>query len=773
MQISGEAKKEGSFLTSLHFAFVSVLIALPIFSGFDIFSASRFGVFLLINVICGQYIWSRVAQERIPEVFESLAAGLAIGTSLPALINIGVRLFDLRGFHTAYIFPTFCILFWFFFDRKRPTLSITPVAEDDHSFRFIIATTFLTIVAWNPQAWPFCAIYLLGTCFFYQKRIVKRVTTIPSTRLFATPTILFISLIANMVYRSLFRDRQLWRFFLGTDAAFDEGAAWTISRFGVGQNAMFAGQPFKNHVLTNAWAGDLASSTYSPDFLVTGITGFAVGALGVAIAVYSTSLSIFAKRTMAIASLLHVFVQASLPEELLIFPAPRYTNSLSLFYLICIWYLLLNMNKWKRLTFHKILFVLTVIVTLSKVHWGGIAVFSIFIISIESFRRTKLISDALFSLTAALAFFATYFTFVHGAGNAEEFYFSVNFYLLSSILIFVATRLVYSVSIVSSDGLEFRINILFFSNLILMVLFIWLTNSENNTFYFYHSMIVLSAIVITPNILSQFKKFQGGKLTIYVFGVIGVSVGIGSSIVYLYLRYRLSNKENYPLLYWLFIGNPVLIQPLILLTVITTLGIGIFLTNYQKNIVKISILVPLAFLLVLGSNFGTWLVNPLKPSITNIWQDVSFSSELVFSDEQVEVGNWIRNNTPADSLVASSFQCSPFELINSETAYNLECLIRNTLSWIVPLAKRSVLLESVTWFQGLPTSPERLKVEEYIDTVDRFARLNDSQSVSNLRQYGVNYIVIDRVKTATTSWAPNANVVFETKGYFVLEMVET
>ena len=92
MQIAVETQKDGSFLTSLHIAFLSVLIALPIFSGFDIFSASRFGVFLLINVICGQYIWSRLVQERKPEVFESLAAGRAIGTSLPALINIGIRL---------------------------------------------------------------------------------------------------------------------------------------------------------------------------------------------------------------------------------------------------------------------------------------------------------------------------------------------------------------------------------------------------------------------------------------------------------------------------------------------------------------------------------------------------------------------------------------------------------------------------------------------------------------------------------------------------------
>ena len=340
MQNSVETQKDGSFLTSLHIAFLSVLIALPIFSGFDIFSASRFGVFLLINVICGQYIWSRLVQERKPEVFESLAAGLAIGTSLPALINIGIRLLDLRGFHTAYIFPTLCILFWSFFDRKRPVLTIMPASEDDRDFRFIIATPFLAIVAWNPQAWPFCATYLLGIYFFYQKRIGKRITTLSSTHFFATPAILLISLISNMLYRSLFRDRPLWRNFIGTDTAWDESAAWSVSQLGIKQNAMFADQPFKGHILTHSWAGDLAAATFSPEFMVTGIPGFAIGALGVALILYATSMSLFTKRTIAITSLLILFLQASLPEEILVFPAPRFANSLSVFYLVCILFLL-------------------------------------------------------------------------------------------------------------------------------------------------------------------------------------------------------------------------------------------------------------------------------------------------------------------------------------------------------------------------------------------------------------------------------------------------
>ena len=770
MQISLETQKDGSFLTSLHIAFLSVLIALPIFSGFDIFSASRFGVFLLINVICGQYIWSRLVQERKPEVFESLAAGLAIGTSLPALINIGVRLLDVRGFHTAYIFPTLCLFFWSFFDRKRPVLSITPVAEDNRDFRFIIATPLLAMVAWNPQAWPFCATYLLGICFFYQKRIGKRITTLSSTHLFATPAILLISLIPNMVYRSLFRDKPLWRNFLGTDAAWDESAAWSVSQLGIKQNAMFADQPFKGHILTHSWAGDLAAATFSPEFLVTGIPGFAIGALGVSIAVYSTSLSIFARRYAAITSLMLVFLQASMPEELLAFPAPRFANSLSVFYLVCAWCLLLNVNKWKTSSFHMILFFLTVIVTLSKIHWGVILVFSTTIISIESVGRTKLIRDALFSLTAAVAFFACYVTFVNGAGNAEEFYFSANFYLLLSILIFVVTRLIYSVSTISLDIREVGVKTLFFSNLFLMVFFIWLTNGENNTFYFYHSMIILSTIVIAPNIISKIKNLQRRVTNSYVFFVIGVSAGIGSSLVYLYLRYRLSNNGNYPLLHWMFIGNPILIQPLILLTAIATIGTCFFLLNRKKSCVKFSILVPLVFLLLLGSNFGTWLVHPFKPSITNIWQDVSFNSELVFSEQQVSVGKWIQINTPVDSLVASNFQCSPFELSSTETIKNLECSTRNTLSWIVPLAQRTVLLESVTWFQGIPGSRERLKTEQYVDAVDLFARLDNPESLSDLQNLGVDYVVIDRRKSERSSWPSGGKILFETSDFYVLSI---
>jgi hypothetical protein len=768
--ISVETQKDGSFLTSLHIAFLSVLIALPIFSGFDIFSASRFGVFLLINVICGQYIWSRLVQERKPEVFESLAAGLAIGTSLPALINIGVRLLDLRGFHTAYIFPTLCILSWIFFDRKRPVLTIMPASEDDRDFRFIIATPFLAIVAWNPQAWPFCATYLLGTYFLYQKRIGKRITIIPSTRLFATPTILLISLIINMVYRSLFRDKPLWRYFLGTDSAWDEGAAWSVSQLGVKQNALFAGQPIRGHMLTQAWAGDLAAAITSPDFLVTGIPGFAIGALGVSFAFYATSMSIFAKRTVALTALLLLFLQASMPEELLAFPAPRYSNSLCIFYLVCVWCLLFNLPNWRIKHIHFIVFLSAVVVTLSKVHWGVVLLFSVFFLAIESLIRSRKPSMGITLINTLLAFTSTYLLFMRGAGNTEEIQITFDFFLLLSILIFIVMRILVSTPKLSHVPRTEGLRVFFVSNLLIMLLVIWLTNGDNASFYLFHTMIFL-AVLFTE--MSPFHKLAKNPTNIWLSIVafsIGVFLGTATSIAYLFLRYRLVNDGRHELLYWFFVDKPVFVQPLVLLVISSVIYLLFLYAKRNQKFLGLSLLFSIISALIIGSNFGTWLVHPFKQSITNVWHDVNFDSELLFSDEQLEIGDWLRNGTVTESLIASNFQCLQSEVDDSKQSGNLNCSVRNTLSWIAPLSKRTSLLEAIHWTGGPMNSPDRLKAEEYLRVVDRFAHLDSIRSVKNLRNLGVDYVLIDKRKSDRSSWPNGGRVTYETINFYIVAL---
>ena len=771
MQIAVETQKDGSFLTSLHIAFLSVLIALPIFSGFDIFSASRFGVFLLINVICGQYIWSRLVQERKPEVFESLAAGLAIGTSLPALLNIGIRLLDLRGFHTAYIFPTLCILFWSFFDRQRPTLSARPASEDDRDFRFIIATPFLAVVAWNPQAWPFCATYLLGTYFLYQKRIGKRITTIPSTRLFATPTILLISLIINMLYRSLFRDKPLWRNFLGTDTAWDEGAAWSVSQLGIKQNAMFAGEPLKGHIFTQAWAGDLAATISAPDFLVTGIPGFALGAIGVALSVYAISFSVYAKRVVALTSLIILFLQASLPEELLVFAAPRYANSFSALYFLSAWFLILNASSFKRWQYQFLFHALILIVTLSKLHFGAIliATFTIFLFFAKTQETQKM--KAVRATVAILVFLIVFFGFINGISNTQPTEISFNIDFAVYLALILVMRFHFIVFNRFSNLGKKELLLALTSHVGISLTIVFLTNGENSSIYFLFAGLLLSSVVSAPTILemsSEHSKII--KSSTYLL-LIGSSLGIFSSFLFLIIQYH-GRRPGIRSQLISVTQNHIFAIQLLAVFVITILVT--FLLRRRSHSCETQLATkPLAILilLILGTNFGNWLVLPFKTGITDARYDNVADSSLVLNDDQFEVGRWIKSNTPNNSLIASNFSCSTEETSDTSKP-DLDCRNRNTLVWIAPLARRQVLLEAPSWVPSAPSASRLDRINQYIDYVERFINSAGPETVMQLQEQGVTYLVIDKAKTAKAIWGPSTDVVFENRTYFVLKMVK-
>ena len=710
-------------------------------------------------------------QERKPEVFESLAAGLAIGTSLPALINIGVRLLDLRGFHTAYIFPTLCILSWIFFDRQRPSLSITPAFEDDRDLRFIIATPFLAIVAWNPQAWPFCATYLLGTYFLYQKRIGKRITTIPSTRLFATPTTLFISLIVNMVYRALFRDKPLWRYFLGTDAAWDEGTAWSVSQLGVKQNAMFAGEPFKGHILTQAWAGDLAAATLSPDFLVTGIPGFALGVLGVALAVYATSFSVFAKRIVALTSLLIIFLQASLPEEMLVFPAPRYANSLSAFYFLSTWFLILNATLFKRSQYRFMLHTLILIVTLSKLHFGAILIATFIIFSFfAKTQETKKIK-ALHALVAVLVFLSVFFGFINGISNTQQTKISFNIDFAVYLALILAMRFYLIIFTRFLDFCKRELLLALTSHVGISFIIVLLTNGENSSIYFLFAGFLLSSVVSAPVILemsSDHSKIIKSSTYLLLFGS---SLGISSSLFYLTIQYHGKGPGIRSQLITVLQDHIFAIQ---LLVVFVTALLGTFFVRRRSHFPEIQLSKkPLAILIliILGTNVGNWIVLPFKTGITKARYDIDSASSLVLNVEQFEVGEWIASNTPINSLIASNFPCSS-EQTDDVANTNLDCRNRNTLVWLAPLARRLVLLEAPSWIPSAPGANRFGKISQYIDFAERFVNSEGPETSMQLQEQGVTFLVIDKAKTTTTNWEPSADVVFENKSYFVLKMVK-
>ena len=769
MESTQEIETKSAFLTTLHLALLSFLIALPVFSGFDLASSTRFGIFLTINVLCGQYVWSKLLINRNPSIFESLAAGLALGTSIPAVINISIRLIGLFGFSTGYIFPIACIFGWLVFDRKLPQLSASTNKRDDQDFRILLATPLLAIVAWNPHAWPFCAAYLAGALIVWFIES-KNNFSFNKVRAALSTVLLFVfAAVLSRYYTSKFLDKPIWQLFLGTDTAWDEATAWSVSSLGIRENALFHGHPTRNHILTHAWAGDVAGAAKLPSFLVTGTTGFAVGILGISLAIYISATKLLKNRFIATAAAVIPIAQASMPEELMIVAAPRFANSISAFYLALTFLLFVNFRRIGLKHQYIIWASLVLVVTLSKFHWGVILIASLFFVSTSGTKDFKSLKVLTLASISFFMFAITYIIFIKGRASEKiELSFSISTALAVFLPLFFR-----SFALFGSNHRKIWKSVpelITFSVLFLTVVGVSITNGRNNTFYFFSVSLLVSALFVLPSILEQIKESVHRQKIIGLIAL-GLFFGISTSLINVFLRYRIAEVGRYKILHWLLVKNAHLIQPALILMAVITIYFAIInksflFKNRRASITKLN----LCILLAIGINLGNWIVAPLKPNITRFWQDVNFGSEVAFSREQFDIANWIRMNTPEDSVIATNFSCSAVDLSSTQLAQDLDCLTRNTLTWIAPIAKREVLIESPIWFSLTPGSSQEREISTLIEFTDGAINDSDPKALDFLRSLNADYIVIDYRRTDMFSCNSFKNVLYKTSNFCIAKI---
>jgi hypothetical protein len=251
---------------------------------------------------------------------------------------------------------------------------------------------------------------------------------------------------------------------------------------------------------------------------------------------------------------------------------------------------------------------------------------------------------------------------------------------------------------------------------------------------------------------------------------LGMSIGIGTTFIHLFARNRLANDDNYPQVFWLFVQNPNLIQPLIFFGALIL--VVLLLSNAKPRNVRLMTLtlVPTILILVLGTNFGTWLMTPYRPAINNLWKDINFNSGSSFTEGQLKTTEWMRLNTPEDSLIASNFQCSVNVLLSPIKSKAIDCSNRNTLSWIAPLAKRKVLTEAIEWTGGASNSTNYAIANNWIQLVDEFSSMGGGQSISDLRALGVDFLIMEKSRFEFSTVGFLGQIVFETSDFYVFSL---
>jgi hypothetical protein len=713
-------------------------------------------------------VWSKLLINRNPSIFESLAAGLAIGISIPALFNISLRLLGFTGVQTGFIFPIACLLLWISFDRLVPALSAKNCEIDNYHFRVLLLIPILNIAVWTPFAWPFFVSYvsgLLGITIFE-----RRTKTLRLNQYFCltTPLLLFISTAISLLFSKTIFSSPIWKYLIGADASWDEGIAWSVSKYGLRENALFSGNPIKGHLLSHAWVGDLSSTIQSPLFLVSGITGFAVGILGLILVTYSSSILMSYSKIAVLGSCILISVQASHPEEFLVVASPRFPNSISLFFLSFAWFLLIK-NLQNKITIPKFVwFCLVFIITISKFHWGLILILAISMLALDRFVFTGGREHVTTAILSIASFTTGYLILVRGISNTDQTYISFDIFFLISILVLILTRCLLISGKVFTNFVEPSIRKFLLFHMIASVAIVWLTNGGNNSTYFLNSTFVFWGVIALPHTIQEILLKCDQQRYILSILFAGLLIGASTSVAFIYLRIHLVDPAPHRMVYWLFVAHPEALMPIscIVVAFVFYFGGKLRSTINHKNLTIVTVAV--AFLG--GANLGTWLTHPWKPAIANVWQDTNWGNEYAFTDNQISVSEWIKENTTESDVLVSNHFCSKKLLNSVEISGSLDCINRNTISWLAPLARRKVLIESPDWFSGKKNGEQDLYIDSILQNVEDASVLNNSRAFEEIRQLGAGFFVVELARTTLNTWSPHGRIVFRNDDYVILKL---
>ena len=757
---------------------LTFLVSLSYSMDFGLLDSLKVGLFLLFSSICGAILYISLSRRSSFLFVEIAGMGFAFGSAVPGLMNLIFRSAGITPTYSGLAFPFVALVTGFISLKIKPSskIRIQPIPTRD--LIFILFSSQLAIFPWNQTLWM--SSILVGSVlaiqfvnptktnyFFWQPKIARH---FPVALLFLLP----IFGVLNSLFVNGSDSKPIWRGQLGVDTAFDDAQSFGVAKYGLGDNVFQANNPTKGHILTHAWAGDVAEMLSLPRFQITGTFGFAIGIIALSLIIYTIALRNFNSLRVAQLALLIVFVQASLPEPYLAVLSPRMANSISILWLFAFLYLFLEYRNKYLKSPTLILIIGISILTLSKFHWGLISAGSLSVLLLIDFIKTKVIKALLLAILISTSFLLTYMTLLIGMDAYDTTFFAFQIGMLPLIISLVAMRFhlaLFEFGRIKTN--DYQMICLIQLGLTLPLL--WITNGANQTTYFIATTLISFSILIAVVLDKTIFESNSLKPVIPVF-FLGLLLGLLTAIFYLYANYRLVGNSHHSQARFLIVDRPELLQLLVTISTLIFYRVTTLIVRRLNLFRNSSFKLPLilfATVLMIGSNFGTWFVSSYRPAVLAIWYDIADSPDYVFNDEQFEVAQWIDTNTPASSIIAANTLCLKFISDNERTPsieISPDCKNRNMLAWISSLSHRRMFLEApLTSLMGAGSDLTNEEIKIY-NSVLRFGLSGDPQSEYFLKNMGVNYFVVENSQSEITDLDQKFNVVFFNSRYSILKL---
>jgi hypothetical protein len=735
-----------------------IFVVLLVFSGFTLKHSISIGFIASLTSYLGLHNYLVISKRNDHNVLELIGAGTALGTFLPAVFALFFRSFlGIPSYFGFVCFLAISIIIWLKFARidldhesgNTTSLLITGSASSAAFGQFIplfyIASLFLGLLA---------VLHKL----YKSKQLENSIRPDLATVIFLSLVAVAISSVQNRLSWA-----PLWRSMTYVDQIYDESLSWSITRFGITDNALAVGFEMPGHTLTHSWAGLIQLILDTPIFMASGAAGTLLGIMGTAALIGGFALK--SKNTMR--SLIGTFViwalQMSLVDQLGVSGNPRISNNLSLLWFAFALILLLeSRNKLVRGAFVVVPLVVG-LTGLGKLHWGVYLVGVFGLISLFEAIRYKRIASLIYLIVSGLVLACVYLAFLHGL---NAFYPPVYIFSFTTAVIYAAVFINRSLGFytkpLSNDQRTLKwaviISALFFVPLIA------LTGGANQEAYFITCSTILIAMMAGPHVSDLMQKIRTrAVVAALIFFVLILSASVFSIGAYwkFYVRAEYSN-------FWELVFNLVQIRDALYLALL--IGLASVFSLMKKKVDRKSNFQRHFVLLALLGNFAIMIAQ----STQSVYMSRIYGSQLTelgLTDQQLEVGSWLRINSKQSDILASNHYCQTLVNVGDRVPISPEeCRHRNLNSWVAATSHRRMLLEApITSVLG----PGRTLPQDLVDRYNislLFGSSPNSDQLADLKGYGVTFFVLEKSFSSVQSWRNFGRLVFENDKYAILEI---
>jgi hypothetical protein len=171
---------------------------------------------------------------------------------------------------------------------------------------------------------------------------------------------------------------------------------------------------------------------------------------------------------------------------------------------------------------------------------------------------------------------------------------------------------------------------------------------------------------------------------------------------------------------------------------------------------------------IVSVNLGIFIAQGQKNLIIRSVYDIETKNRQLLTDEQIEVGTWLNEETHESSVIGSNVFCSNLlHGLRFEEARGADCRTRNEFAWISSTSRRRSFLEAPVFSLGNIMS--KSDQERYTYSIS-FGENGSGSSLEYLIKSGVNYFVLDKAMTSSAHWVNDSKIVFENSEFVVLKI---